>query len=74
MGLVVKRGRSVSDLQWTMEDGKKIWVNEMSERHAKNCLRMLMRRNEERMLGEEEADWLDVNTGSGEFWHWMDKD
>ena len=31
------------DQQWQMEDGTMINVGDMSERHAKNCLRMLMR-------------------------------
>ncbi|NOQ30195.1 MAG: hypothetical protein GQ570_03635 [Helicobacteraceae bacterium] len=33
-----------SDEVWTMKDGTKIEVKDMEESHAKNCLRMLIRK------------------------------
>ena len=36
--------RKESDEQWIMKDGTKIWVNDMDEGHAKNTLRMMIRK------------------------------
>ena len=35
----------MTDLIWTTADGTQIAVEDMTEAHAKNCLRVLMRRN-----------------------------
>ena len=40
----VEKRRLNNDLQWTKEDGSKVWVSDMSESHAKNCLLLLMKR------------------------------
>ena len=43
MGLKVEKNHC-DDEQWTRRNGTKIWVEDMTEEHAKNCLRLLMRR------------------------------
>lgn len=40
----------MKDEEWTMKDGKKIMVEDMDERHAKNCLRLMIRRVNEHNL------------------------
>ena len=44
--LSVEKERSDKDRQWTRRSGEKIWVSDMSERHAKSCLMMLIRKIE----------------------------
>lgn len=39
--------REEHDIQWIQEGGDKIWINDMSHDHVKNCLRMMIRRFEE---------------------------
>lgn len=39
--------KAKTDEQWTMDDGTKIWIADMTESHAKNCLRMILRRTRE---------------------------
>jgi hypothetical protein len=41
----------MKDEEWTMKDGTKIMVEDMSESHAKNCLRVLMRRIDKHNAG-----------------------
>lgn len=33
-----------NDEEWITKDGKKIMVGDMTEKHAKNCLRLMLRR------------------------------
>ena len=57
------RVAGLADQQWTMQDGTLINVGDMSERHAKNCLRMLMRsvdaHNEHVIMAVEVRDNMD---------------
>lgn len=39
--------KSATDEVWTMKDGRKIAVCDMSESHAKNALRLVLRRARE---------------------------
>ena len=63
------------DRLWAMEDGTMIRVGDMSENHAKNCLRVLMRRVDEYNKavvreGQEEfdQDWRDMYYDSDDNW------
>ncbi len=38
----------MKDLYWTQKDGIKILVNDMTENHVKNVLRMIIRINSEK--------------------------
>lgn len=35
---------SKEDIKWTTKDGKVMFINDMDENHAKNALRMMIRR------------------------------
>ena len=57
----LKRRAPIKDEQWTTLEGRTMWVEEMSEAHAKNTLRMLLRQRRESLmarlyLGEEMDD------------------
>jgi hypothetical protein len=47
------------DELWTMADGTEIWVREMSESHAKNALRLMIRRARGRGLDRDTLDLMD---------------
>jgi hypothetical protein len=49
---------------WTMRDGTQIAVGDMTEQHAKNCLRMLIRRH--RNFSIEGFDALDFYCAKAE--------
>ena len=51
---------------WTMKDGTKIEVDDMTEAHAKNCLKLLMRRNNSEI--QAEANALGIQDWESEFW------
>ena len=50
-----------SDEIWTMEDGTEIQVRDMTESHAKNILRMILRKSREResYVLYDDDDWGD---------------
>lgn len=49
---------------WTMRDGTQIAVMDMTEQHAKNCLRMLIRKRKN--LSPESFDALDFYCAKAE--------
>ncbi len=63
---------TVEDEVWTMKDGTRIPIAQMSERHAKNCLRLLIRRRRERVVeGLDEA--LERELDGVMFQHYIDE-
>ena len=55
----------IKEQHWTMRNGKQIAIGDMTESHAKNLLRKLIR--EDRIIFKSEDDEL-LPTGSGEWW------
>lgn len=57
------------DEYWTTRDGRQIAVGDMTEQHAKNCLRMILRRNREGLSGPDALDfycaWVEVDNAGG---------
>ena len=69
------------DVMWTMKDGTKIQIKDMSESHAKNCLRLMIRRVRDYNSQIKERQSIDdfnaVNNERMEDWmddDWMDDD
>jgi hypothetical protein len=55
----------MNDEIWITKDGRKIKVADMTEKHAKNVLRMILRQRREKQLEEENN--ID-ECGGFEFW------
>lgn len=55
-----------TDQYWTMKDGKKIAVGDMSVDHLRNTLRMLIR--EDRIILNQELHDLGIGVGASEWW------
>lgn len=73
------KARTRNDETWTMRDGRTIAIKDMTEEHAKNCLRLICRRR--RLAARQKAayryeggsddarDWLDgPDEGDGPDW------
>jgi hypothetical protein len=54
-----------TDEYWTMRNGKQIAIGDMTESHAKNLLRKLIR--EDRIIFKSKDNDL-LPTGDGEWW------
>ena len=58
-----------NDEEWITKDGKKIMVGDMTEEHAKNVLRMLLRRRRDGEDEMEEKELIEMSY-NGPFDYW----
>ena len=60
----------MADEQWKMKDGKMINVGDMTEGHAKNCLRLMLRWLRDRKEDDDSReDLVGIGFGACEFWN-----
>jgi hypothetical protein len=52
---------STPDEMWKCQDGRLIAVGDMTEAHAKNVLRMILRNNRQRRALQADLDRLEVS-------------
>ena len=58
------------DEMWTMRNGKTIAVADMTEKHAKNALRMMIRKRREERDGTDDGARDVGSYDGGEFYKW----
>jgi ABC-type sugar transport system ATPase subunit len=63
VGMNINKITKFVDEKWKMKDGRTIMVNDMTESHAKNCLRMMIRQRNQCSCNDYDYVELDDDWG-----------